>query len=191
VANSITGAMASLVGNGNLIKKVYFPREVLVGSAVAAFVITLLIELGVLVAFLLVAGNMALPWIPVALVLVVILTVMVLGWSLMLGIINVYLRDFEHFVPIALQALFYATPIVYPIRFVPETATLVGVEIPLRTLYKLNPLVHVVEALRDVFYDLRFPPATSMAYMVVWAVGSLALGLWVFSRGDRRLAEEV
>ena len=122
VANSITGAMASLVGNGNLIKKVYFPREVLVGSAVAAFVITLLIEFGVLVAVMLIAGNMVLPWIPVALVLVAILTVMVLGWSLLLGIVNVYLRDFAHFVPIALQALFYATPIVYPIRFVPDTA---------------------------------------------------------------------
>jgi ABC-type polysaccharide/polyol phosphate export permease len=191
VSNAVTSSMSTLVGNGNLIKKVYFPREVLVGSAVAAHVITLLIELGVLVAVFLVAGNMVLPWIPVALALVAIQAVMVVGWGLVLGVVNVYFRDFEHFVPIALQALFYATPIVYPIRFVPDTAHVLGVGIPLGSLYRLNPLVHIVEAYRDIFYDLRFPPAGSMAYLVAWAAGSLVVGLWVFSRLDRRLAEEV
>jgi len=66
-----------------------------------------------------------------------------------------------------------------------------GVEIPVGWLYRLNPLVHVVQAFRSVLYDLRFPPFRSTAYIVAWAVGSVAFGLWVFSRLDRRLAEEV
>jgi ABC-type polysaccharide/polyol phosphate export permease len=190
-SSGVNASMGSLLGNANLIQKVYFPRELLVGTAVAANVITLLIELGVLLVVLLFVGNMVLPWIPVMLGLVVLLAVIVTGFGLALSVLNVYFRDMQHFIPIALQALFYATPIVYPINLVPNNATVLGVGIPVGTLYRINPLVHVVQAFRSVLYDLRFPPLRSTAYIVAWAIGSLALGLWVFSRLDRRLAEEV
>ncbi|MGI8797528.1 MAG: ABC transporter permease [Acidimicrobiia bacterium] len=191
LSSGANAAMGALVGNGNLIKKVYFPREILVGSAVAAHVITLLIELGVLVVVFLIGGNMVLPWIPVVLGLIIIQTVLVAGAGLVLSVLNVYFRDVQHFVPIALQALFYATPIVYPIRFVPDSADVFGVGIPVGVLYRLNPMVHLVEAYRDAFYDLRFPTAGSVAYLLAWAAAMLLFGLWVFSRLDRRLAEEV
>jgi ABC-type polysaccharide/polyol phosphate export permease len=191
LANGLNASMAALVGNSNLIKKVYFPREILVVANVAAHLVTLLIELGVLVVALLLVGNFALPWIPVALVLVAIQTLLVVGIGLMLSVLNVYFRDVQHFIPIALQAWFYATPIVYPLRLVPEEATVAGVEVPLDTLYRMNPMVPLVEAYRDVFYDLRFPSAGAVAYLVAWAIAALVLGLWVFSRLDRRLAEEV
>jgi ABC-type polysaccharide/polyol phosphate export permease len=191
IAGGMNQSMGALVGNGNLIKKVYFPREILVFSTIAALVITLLVELVVLLVVLLVLGNMVLPWIPIVLVLVAIQAVLVAGFGLMLSVFNVYFRDVEHFIPIALQALFYATPIVYPISLVPDEATVWGWEIPLGTLYRLNPLVSLVESYRDVLYDLRFPPVGRLAYLVVWAAASLVLGLFVFGRLDRRLAEEV
>ncbi|MGQ0805177.1 MAG: ABC transporter permease [Actinomycetota bacterium] len=191
LANGLNASMAALVDNGNLIKKVYFPREILVVANVAAHLVTLLIELGVLVIVLMLVGNMALPWIPVALGLVAIQTLLVVGFGLMLSVFNVYFRDVQHFIPIALQAWFYATPIVYPLRLVPDEATLLGVRLPLDFLYRLNPMVPLVEAYRDVFYDLRFPSAGAVGYLFAWAVGSVCLGLWVFSRLDRRLAEEV
>ena len=75
----------------------------------------MLVELGVLCVILLLFGNMVLPWIPVLLVLVAIQTVFVLGIGLMLSVLNVYFRDVKHFIGIALQALFYSAPIVYPI----------------------------------------------------------------------------
>jgi ABC-type polysaccharide/polyol phosphate export permease len=52
-------------------------------------------------------------------------------------------------------------------------------------------LVRLVELYRDVFYDLRFPDLVDLSYVTAWALGTLAAGLWVFSRLDRRLAEEV
>jgi ABC-type polysaccharide/polyol phosphate export permease len=191
LANGMNASIAALVGNSNLIRKVYFPREILVMSSVAAQLVALIIELGVLVVVLLIVGNMALPWIPVALVLVAIQTAIVVGIGLIVSVLNVYFRDVQHFVPIALQAWFYATPIVYPIRLVPDEATVLGVEIPLGFLYRINPMVALVESYRDVFYDLRFPTLGSIAYLLAWAVALLGIGLWVFSRLDRRLAEEV
>jgi ABC-2 type transport system permease protein len=191
VASGVNTSMAALIDNSALIKKVYFPREVLVFSGMIAVLVAFLIELSVLVVVLLLSGNMVLPWIPVALVLVAIQTVLLTGVGLLLAVLNVYFRDVQHFVPIALQGLFYATPIVYPIRLVPDEATVLGLEIPLDFLYRLNPLVRLVELYRDVFYDLRFPDLVDLSYVTAWALGTLAMGLWVFSRLDRRLAEEV
>jgi ABC-type polysaccharide/polyol phosphate export permease len=58
-------------------------------------------------------------------------------------------------------------------------------------VYTLNPLVRFVDAYRAVLYDLRFPALSDVLYVSAWSVGLLALGLYVFHRLDRRLAEEV
>jgi ABC-2 type transport system permease protein len=189
--NGLNMGLGSIVGNGNLIKKVYFPRELLVASGTASLVVTMLIEMGVLCAILLLAGNMVLPWIPVLIALIAIEAVFVFGCALVLSVCNVYFRDVQYLVAIALQVIFYTVPIVYPIRFVPVHATVFGVEIPLLRIYSLNPLVRFVGAFRDVLYDLRFPPLWDIAYITLWAVGALVVGYWVFGKLDRRLAEEV
>src|SRR6266542_2593338 len=175
LSNGMNGSLDALLANSNLIRKVYFPREVLVVSTVGAI--------------LLVLGNMILPWIPMVLALVAIQSVFVLGIGLMLSVLNVYFRDVKHFIAVALQALFYSAPIVYPVRFVEDAAS--RTSFPLLRVYQLNPLVRFVEAYRAVLYDLRFPSFNDVAYVSVWAVAVLALGLFVFHRLDRRLAEEV
>jgi ABC-type polysaccharide/polyol phosphate export permease len=189
LSSTMTASMDSLLGNANLIRKVYFPREILVASTVASLLVTFLIELAVLIVVLLFLGNMALPWIPVVLMLVAIQTMFVLGVGLLLSVLNVYFRDVKHLVGIALTALFYSAPIVYPIRFVKDAAE--RTSFPVVGVYELNPLVRMVEAYRDVLYDLRFPPLTDVLYLLAWAVGLLVVGLFVFSRLERRLAEEV
>jgi ABC-type polysaccharide/polyol phosphate export permease len=97
----------------------------------------------------------------------------------------------KHFVGIAIQALFYSAPIVYPITLVPKYHEVLGVNVPVRFIYNLNPLVCFIQGFRNVLYDLRFPPLVSMLYMVLWTVGSLGVGLMVFRRLEPRLAEEV
>jgi len=190
-ANGMTMGLGSLVANGNLIKKVYFPRELLVLAAVASLVVTMLIELAVLAAILLIAGNMVLPWLPAVIVLVFLESVFVLGIALVLSVCNVYFRDVQHLIGIILQVLFYTAPIVYPISYVPDQAMVAGVTIPVGDIYRLNPLVTFVESFRDVLYDLRFPPIADIGYLVLWAGASFAFGLWVFGRLDHRLAQEV
>jgi ABC-2 type transport system permease protein len=189
--NGLSMGLTSLLTNANLIKKVYFPRELLVASTIASLVVTMVIELAVLGAILLIVGNMVIPWIPVVLFLVAIEAVFVFGIALALSVWNVYFRDMQHLIAILIQVLFYTCPIVYPISYVPKHAHVLGMEIPLRQLYMLNPLVRLFECFRDVLYDLRFPPLFDLAYVIVWAAAAVAFGMWVFSKLDRRLAEEV
>lgn len=191
ISNGMMQGSTSLLSNSNLIKKVYFPREIIIFSTVASLLVTFLIELSVLLIALLIAGNMVLPWIPMLLVLILIETLMVLGIGLLVSTLNVYFRDVQHLLSILTQALFYSMPIVYPLSLVPEHAHIFGMRVAFREIYLLNPLVRMVEAFRDLIYDLRFPPLVDLAYLLAWAVGLFVIGTVVFRRFERRLAEEL
>jgi ABC-2 type transport system permease protein len=190
-SNGLLISTESLLVNGNLIKKVYFPRELLVFASVGSVVVTMVIETSVLTVILLIVGNMVLPWIPFVLLLVALQAVLVTGIGLMLSVLNVFFRDIRYLITIMLQVLFYATPIVYPIRYVPRHAEILGMDVPARAIYNLNPLTRLIEAYRDVLYDTRIPPLGTMAAIVISAGVALALGWWVFARLQRRVAEEV
>jgi lipopolysaccharide transport system permease protein len=193
--NFMSGGMSvgadCLIGNSNLIKKVYFPREIIVFSNVAALFVSFCVEMGVLVVALVVVGNMVLLWLPLVIIIMLIEAAMVLGIGLLLSTFNVYFRDVKHLITILSNALFYSMPIVYPLTVVPKTAHILGAAIPFRRIYLLNPLVRMVTAFRAVLYDLRFPAFADMAYLVAWAVGLCVVGLWMFHKFERRLAEEL
>ena len=191
LSNSLTGSMGMLLSNANLIKKVYFPREILVAANVAAAGFTLVIELGVLAVALLIAGNFVIPWLAPLLLILALQTVFVTGVGLTFSVLNVYFRDVQHFVGILLQLWFYATPIVYPRDVVPQTHEFWGMEIPVRTIYDLNPMVKFAEAYRNCLYDLRLPSWSTVAVLAAVAVVSLAIGMAVFNRFEPRLAEEL
>ena len=192
LAASINGSMEALLGNAGIIRKVYFPRQILVFATVFALVTTFLLELLVLGAFLIVLGNMVFVWVPMVLVLVAILTMFCIGIGLIVSIVNVYFRDVKYLMTIFLQFWFYATPIVYPLSpTIPETWQVFGLELPLRSLYSLNPAVGFVECFRNVLYDLRFPDLVPFAYISVWSIGLLLVGIMVFRRFEGRLAEEL
>jgi lipopolysaccharide transport system permease protein len=188
LSNGMSGSMGALISNSNLIKKVFFPREILVASNIASWVVSFLLELGVLAVVLVVAGNFVLPWLVPALGLVMVQTMFVVGLGLLLSVLNVYFRDVQHLIGILLQIWFYATPIVYPISVVGDALD----DSPgLFTLYKLNPMVRFVEAYRDCLYDLRFPALLDSVYLVGVSAATLALGVFVFSRLEPKLAEEL
>ena len=188
LANGLNGGMTSLIGNGNLVKKVYFPREILVGAITASWLVSFLIELAVLSVVLAFFGNVVLLWIPMLVVLVAIQVVFVLGLALMLSGAAVYFRDLQHLLGLALQVWMYSAPVVYPTSIVENEIGATGWKI---TLYNLNPLTRFVEAYRDVLYDMRFPPLVDMAYLVGVAAAALLVGQWVFGRLEGRLAEEL
>jgi ABC-2 type transport system permease protein len=184
-AAGVSGTTGSLLAQASLITKVYFPRSTVVVSKTLAVAFTSLIEFVVVLIVLLVAGNMIVPWLPVIALLFALELVMVLGVGLMLSVANVYFRDIQYLLAIALQLLFYSTPIIYPI-------TLVAARGPnALTLYRLNPLVRLVEAYRNVLYDLRWPSFVDVGYFAIWAVAILLLGMLVFRRFEGRLAEEL
>ena len=172
-------------------KKVYFPREIIVVSNILSLLVSFCIEMSVLCVALLILGNMVLPWIPVVVLLIAITSILLLGIGLMVSAVNVYFRDVKYLIGILLQALFYSMPIVYPLRVVPVRAHILGHAVPFRQIYLYNPLARLVLCFQTTLYDLRFPAIGDLAYVMAWAFGFLALGLYVFRRLDRRFAEEL
>ena len=179
-------SMGSMIAGANLVTKVYFPREQLVFAGIGSLLITHLIEMALLCVVLLILGNMVLPWLPVLLVIIVLLTLFITGISLVLAALNVYFRDLTHLWGIVATAWFYATPVVYPISLVEERNSPT-----LDFIYGLNPMTRFVEATRRVLYDLRMPTAATFGYLVVMAVVTFAVGVWVFGRLSPRFAEEL
>ncbi len=196
-SGAVLGGMNSLLVNANLIKKVYFPREVLVTSAVLSFVVTLAVELGVLVVLLLAVGAMPLPWLPLVVVAIVLLTVFALGLGLLLSICNAYFRDTTHLMTLVFQFWFYLTPIVYPPTLVYETVAarggvrFLGIEIPVANLYNLNPMTRFASLFRSLLYDNSMPTWQDWTGATVSALGALLIGGVVFRRFSKRLVEEL
>ena len=185
-SNALNGGMGALIGNANLINKVYFPRETLVLSTVFSWNVSFAIELLVLTAVLLVFGGSPLLFLPLVVLGVLALTAFALGIALALSVANVYFRDTQHFMALFMQLWFYATPIVYPFKYVSDNASPT-----VETIYRLNPMERFVTVFRNLLYDNRLPALSDSLYALGAAVVTLAAGWWVFRRYEGRLAEEL
>jgi ABC-2 type transport system permease protein len=187
VANAVVGGMESLLANANLIKKTYFRREVLVISTVLSFLVSFTTEMAVLAVAFLAFGAMVLPWLPAVVLVMALLAVFVTGLALLLSVVNVYFRDARYLVGIALQLWFYATPILYPVDLVRRSS----LPRELVTVYGANPMVGFVETVRDLLYAGRLPSLGTAGYLVAVSAAVFALGAWLFTRLEGRLAEEL
>lgn len=193
-SGAVTGGMGALIVNANLLRKVFFWRPVLVAATVFSLNVSFGVELLVLIAALLVVGTMPLPWLPLLVVAVVLLTLFGLGIALALSVAVVYFRDTEHFVGIGMQLWFYATPIVYPYSLIQDQAARMraeGNDFPLEFIYRLNPMERFVSVFRAMLYDNTFPHWGDVLFCLIAALISLAIGFTVFTRAQHRLVEEL
>jgi ABC-2 type transport system permease protein len=184
---------SALVSNAGLIQKVYFTRVVLPLSLVASTAYNWLFEMAVLLVALLIAGSFVLPWIPLMLLVMLLLVIFGAGLALLLSVANVYFRDTQYFVTIALQLWLYLCPIIYPMHLV-EVASrdiggLFGTSVTLEMVYGINPMVHFIELFRNLLYDNRWPELTEWLICIGWAGGVLLVGMIVFRRNEKNLAE--
>jgi ABC-2 type transport system permease protein len=196
-SGAVVAAMSTLLTNANLVKKVYFPREVLVASTVFSFVVSFLVELAVLTVLLLLFGGRPVVWLPGVVLAVLLLTVFSLGLGLLLAITNVYFRDTSYLVALLFQFWFYLTPVVYPPQLVDRTVAehgglaIAGHELPVAHLYRLNPMERFISVFRSLLYDNRWPSWQDWAGITVSAAVALFIGAFVFRRFGRRLVEEL
>lgn len=185
LSNCLSSGVMAVVGNAGIVKKVWFPREMLPISVVLSWSVSLLIEMSLLAAAMLAFGNMVLPWIPLVLVVIALQTAFCTGLAMLVAAANVYFRDVQHLLGILLQVWFYLTPVVY-------NADLVESHGPVAfSLYRLNPMYQFVTAYRALLYDLRAPSATTWGAMILASTASLALGSLVFRRLAPKFAEEL
>ncbi len=182
----------SITGNANLVKKVYFPREVLTISSVLANLVNFLLGLVVLFGVLLVSRAVFSPWLWLLPLIILIQTCFVLGVALVLSTLNVFYRDTIMIMDVVMLAWFFLTPVVYPVASLPTNYQLWGMTIDVhRWMYILNPMASLIAAYRDLLYwgyrtDLDFLTRTA-----VTAVAVLAFGYWFFVRFRDRFGERV
>jgi len=180
---SVAVSIGTVEGGAGLIKKVAFPHEHLVFSVIVAQFVTLLIELLILTLALLIAGNMVLPWLPVLMLVLGLLSLFTTGVALALSAANVFYHDVNYLWGIFSQVLFYATPIIYN----PATIDVKA----LRFLSNYAPTGSFITAIHNLLYDLRMPGFGRIAQLGVMSFGMFFLGLWIFNRMSPRFAEEM
>jgi ABC-type polysaccharide/polyol phosphate export permease len=187
-STSLQSAARSLLENGNLIRKVRFPRQLVPLSMVA----TQLVGLAVMLAIVVVLSLVYIPeargtvWLSVPLAALAVL--LVAGLALSVASLNAVYRDVEHLVAALLLPWFFLTPVLYSLETIPgvsEHPRLVDV------IHWGNPLTPAIEAVRDPLFFGELPAAGDTIYLVVAAAVSLALGALVFTRVDDRVAVEV
>ena len=192
-SNVINQGLSSLVENAGLIQKVHFNRLVLPFSVVGSSAYNWLFEMGVLAIALLLAGAAVIPWLPLVVVAMALLALFAAGLALLLSMANVHFRDTQYFMVLILQMWMYLTPIVYPVSLVEEQSAqvgeLAGTSITILDIYQLNPMVHFVTLFHQLLYDNRWPDTVEWVWCVGWAVVTLAVGLVVFRRNQKTLAE--
>lgn len=189
----LTLGTESLVANAGLIQKVYFPRIVLPLSLTNATFFTWLLEMGVLVIALSLLGSFVIPWLPLVALFMMVFALFAVGLSMIFSIINVYFRDLSYLLTIVLQFWFYLTPILYPVELVATQSNklggLMGTGITLLDLYSLNPVEGFVEIFRNLLYDNRVPDLTTVLVALAWTISACVVGVWMYARKEKMLAE--
>ncbi len=179
-ATGLLQSANSLVGNTNLLKKVFFPRLTIPIAAVAAMSVDFLCAMIVLAGMMIyyaAVPSWNVVWLP-AFVLLTFVTA--LGVGLWLSALNVKFRDVKYLVPFLVQIWMFATPIAYPSSLLSEEW---------RALYALNPMVGVVEGFRWALLGTSTRPGPMVAASALAALALLVSGAYFFRRTERTFAD--
>lgn len=178
----INRASFIMIENGNILKKVYFPRSILPLSLVTSETINFLVSCIIILVFIVIKGFGISKFILFFPLVLLIQYVLLLGIALIFSAVTVYMRDIQHFIGVVLQLLFYATPIVYSIDTIPEN---------FRWILKWNPMTYIIEGYRAIFYNQTMPDLKSFGVLGIISIIILIVGYLLFNKLQKRFAEEL
>ena len=181
-ATSINRSAFSFVENGNILKKVFFPREIIPISVVTSEAINFMISTIIIILFVLFGGLGITKYIVLYPLVLIVQYFVVLAISITLASVCVYLRDLQHFVGVALQLLFYAAPIVYAPSTIPEN---------FQWILKFNPMTYIINAYRDIFYNQTMIEVKPLLIVFILAIIGCILGYIIFSKLQKGFAEQL
>ena len=182
-STAVQGGTTCIKNQSEMVKKIYFPREVLPISFVTSAFVNMLFCFVMRFAAILVSG---LGFNPVALLflppIMLVEYFMALGFSMIVSALTVYFRDMEHITGVIMMAWIYLTPIMYSVEMIPEK---------LRGLFNFNPMTPVVQTYQKILYYRELPNAGTFVYAVILAIVILFIGSIVFTKLEKNFAEEL
>ena len=179
---AITQAAFTVIGNADIIKKVYFPREILPISVVTSGAVNFVISTIIILAFVIFSG-VGLSWYILLYPFILLIQyVLLLGIGFIVSSVTVYFRDLEHIIGVILMAAFYGTPIVYKLEQLPHT---------LQIIVQLNPMTHLINAYRYIFYYHQMPNMQILFILLGASVVLTVIGYFIFKKLQKGFAEEL
>ena len=186
-SSSVTDGASSILREKDMVKKIYFPREVLpiatVTSAFVNMILTFIVVFGVVI----IAGRgihiHAMLCLPIVMIVEYILC---LGIGLIVSALTVYLRDLQYILGIVVMALQYMTPVMYGADMV-ENANVPQI---LKTIFNLNPMTPIINIYRQILYYKEIPDLSTLLVAIITGVVFVILGAIIFRRLQRGFAEE-
>ncbi len=179
---TINKSAFTMIENGNIIKKVYFPREIIPISVVTAETINFLISTLIILGFVIVGGIGLSKYIIFYPIILIAQYLVILSISFIVSSICVYFRDLQHFIGIILQLLFYAAPIVYSQDSIP---------IEFQWILKYNPMTYIINAYRDIFYYQRSVKFMPLIILVIIGILACVVSYKIFDKFQKGFAEQL
>ncbi|WP_254659911.1 ABC transporter permease [Paenibacillus sp. KS1] len=182
LSQSILSGAGAIIRNSGLVKKIYFPREILPLSVVLGGAVNFLFSLLILIPMLII-NNISLG-ISILLFpgILLIYLLFVLSITMIVSSINVYFRDMEHISNILVMAWFYITPIVYTTDMIPDS---------LQSVFNLNPMKVVISSFHDMFFFNKLPNTGDLIYLICVTILLLIISSFLFKKLSRKFAEEI
>jgi lipopolysaccharide transport system permease protein len=176
----VTRSLTLFVEQGNLMKKMYFPKSTLSMIVVGSSLLNnFFLFLSIIVVFSLL-GQMPSIYMLWLIPLTIALVIIAMSLGIILGILNVFIRDIGQAVPVIIQVLFWFTPIVYPVQIVPER---------LQSLMIFNPFFHIVTAYHDVMVYAKHPDFQQLFSIFIIGLCLMALSLFIFRRASAEMVD--
>ena len=180
--SNLTRVSPSLVANGALISKIFFPRLLIPLGVIPSVLLDFVVSLGVMACVLIYNGVLPGSGILLLPVCALILVLMSLGIGLISASLSVKYRDIQHIMPFFTQILMYASPVGYSLTAVPES---------IRPYYLLNPLAAPIEAIRWSLLGVGEPNFGFLAYSFAVSLICLWIGITVFRSMERGFADVI
>lgn len=171
----------TILVNGGIVKKVYFPREILPISITTSGLVNFFISCVIIMAFV-IGSGIGLSWLIIFLPLVAIVQyIFTLGIIFILSAVDVYIRDTEYIVNFILNMAFYATPVLYTTDMFKSYEWILN----------LNPLTHILNSYRDIFYYQQLPDFQALGIIALLSIVLCFFGYKIFKKLERGFAEEL
>ncbi len=182
-SSSLTGGASCIISQKEMVKKIYFPREVLPIAHVTCQLVNMFFSFLVMIAVLFLSGRgLDLALVPYLLPVIFVEYVLALGIAFITSSITVYLRDLEHILVIIAMAWQFLSPVMYSIDMIPDK---------MRAVFFVNPMTSVIVAYRDILYYKRAPELGTLITATILGCGLLVTGWLLFGRLERHFAEEL